>query len=289
MKILSLFQSDQRSPAWTYSPGGVIWRILFSDSGRIFGESRDHEQKTVSFFCVDERTGAPAWEGKEFDEPWWIGMEAVQHDILLLHEFAKPDLPQHKRIKALDGGTGELLWKNEELSYWFGYRNTVYAYRDLFEKRVVVAVDLRTGEVKESFDESAEELRQLRSLARQEASSNGLVFPEMLVDDHIDPSIGALLRRDLAGLRGTEGIEYIHEQGYLAFNYHIPESGVAPDARLFSNRLSVIDVEEGKRVFATVLAERVKAIIPDSFFARIPYLFFVKEQKTLTAVQLWKS
>lgn len=289
MKIFSLFQSDQRSPAWTYTPQGLIWRILFSDSGRIFGESRDHEQKRVSFFCLDEQTGMPAWEGRELEEQWWIGIEAVQHDVLLLHEFAKPDLPEHKRIKALDGATGELLWKNDELTYWFGYRETVYAYKDLFERRVGYALNIRTGEILQTFDESFEELRQVRTLAMDEQGPGGVLFPEILEKDGVDPAVATLLHSAIGGTRLTGAIEFIREQGYLVFNYHVPEPGAGPEAPMYSNRLSVIDMHEGKRVFTAVLAGQVRAFIPDSFFVKYPYVFFVKDQTTLTAVKIWKS
>jgi len=58
---------------------------------------------------------------------------------------------------------------------------------------------------------------------------------------------------------------------------------------VYSNRLSVIDMQEGNSVFTAVLAGEVRAFIPDSFFVKNPYVFFVKDQTTLTAVKIWKS
>ena len=289
MKIFSLFQSDRRSPAWTYTTHGMIWRILFSDSGRIFGESRDQEQKRVSFFCLDGQTGTPLWEGREFEERWWIGIEAVRDDVALLHEFAKPDLPEHKRIKALEGTTGNLLWKNDELTYWFGYGTTLYAYKDLFEKRVGYALNIRSGEILQTFDDSFEELRRIRSLATDEQRQEAFRFPEILDANSVDPLIEATVRKATAGTRVAGEIEYIREQGYLVFNYHVPEADTGAEAPLFSNRLSVIDMQGNKSVFSAVLAHNVKAFIPDSFFAKLPYVYFIKDQTTLTAVKLWKS
>jgi hypothetical protein len=150
-------------------------------------------------------------------------------------------------------------------------------------------LNVRSGEILQTFDDSFEELRRIRSLATDEQRQEAFRFPEILDANSVDPLMEAMVRKATAGTRVAGEIEYIREQGYLVFNYHVPEADTGAEAPLFSNRLSVIDMQGNKSVFSAVLAHNVKAFIPDSFFAKLPYVYFIKDQTTLTAVKLWKS
>ena len=255
MKIRSLFQSRRRTPDWTYDAGGTIWRILFSEAGRIIGECRHQDQKLATFFCLDETTGSALWQERRLEEPWWIGIEAIQENVLLLHEYAKPDLPQHKKIHALDVESGKELWKSDHLGYWFGFEGRVYCLEEKFEKRIGYGLDLQTGMVEETYEESLDELA------------------------------GKVTR----GANVVGHIEFIKEQGYILLGYHAAGKPSKTEAPLFQNRFVIIDAEDGKTVFEETLARDVRAIVPDSFFAKPPFVYFIKDQKALSALCLWKS
>lgn len=289
MKILRFLHSGQRSPEWTYSAQGTIWRILFSDTGRIVGECRDEEAKHASFFCVEEETGRVLWQGIGLAEQWWIGIEAIHQQFVFLHEYLKPDLPAHQRIRALDVESGALRWKNDDLSYWFSYRDRVYAYQDTFEKRVAYALDLENGEILETYEDRFEELNSLQSLVDAEQQEEGFRFPEIYKVSDAAPEIEKLVTKETRNGSIEGHIEIIRERDLLLMNYHVPRRNSTLDVPMLENHFAVYDMSEGARIFSEVLLSTARAPTPDSFFVKRQTAYFIKDQHILSALRLWKS
>ncbi|HWP83518.1 MAG TPA: DUF4905 domain-containing protein [Bacteroidota bacterium] len=283
MKFFSIFSAPTLSPTWQYRPGGLIWRILFSEHSRIVGEVRDDEKKIASFFCIDEHSGSPLWEGVQLETPWWVGIESVQGEYVVLHGFAKPDMPEHRGIYVLDLHSGKERWKNAELTYWFAYRDKLYAYRDRFEKRIGYALSLDSGEVVEMFENEVEALQPLRKLAQEETEHSGFAFPELAAADMLPPRVKQLLQKEAKGRDVVGEIEFMEEGDFLIFNYYT--SG----GNALQNRIAVFERQKHHRVYSETLTTNAKAPIPDSFFVKDGSLFFIKDQQTLVAVTLWKS
>jgi len=282
----SLFSKKSLKPSWSYSPQGVVWRILFGKGNRIVGESRDQEKKTVTFFCLDGSSGRPLWENRSKKEPWWAGIEALHQDVILTHGFEQPDMPGHRGIEAWKLETGEELWSNEELTYWFCYRERVYAYRTLFERREGYALDLHSGNVVETYEKGIEELSSVRKLAVQDAHQEELLFPELAAEGQVPSNIQSLLLQETAKKEIVEGIEYVYEDPYLIMNYHIKAQNSTPESLKLDNHLAIIHAREGERIFADVLSKEGSAPVPDSFFVREGSLYYVKDQRTLSALVL---
>lgn len=261
---------------------------MFSTTGKIVGECRNHDQKRASFFCVDEQTGVPQWEDVKLAEPWWVGIETVHGEIVLLHEFSKPDMPEHKRIRAVDVNTGELRWHNDELTFWFVHRDTVYAYRDMFEKRVGYALALTTGAIQQSYEDNLEELGSLRKSALEEQDTSEFLFPEIFQDGSLSPNHQALLTKEIKGKNILGNIEFIQEQGFLLMNYYTPASRSTPEAPFLENHFLIFETEQRRNVFSDVLSRDSKSPVPDTFFIKRPFTYFVKDQRILTALRLWK-
>jgi len=286
MKRASFFGFGQRKPAWTYAAHGAIWRIEISGSGKIIVECRDQERKEVSFFCLEGETGAPRWEDRKLEEPWWVGIESVQGETLLLHQFAQPDMPEHKRIVALAIDSGTEQWRNDDLTYWFGIRDKVYAYQDTLEKRIGHALNLATGAVEQTFRENLDELRALRTASFQELPSGDSRFPEILDERSEEPPILAAVDKETKGKNVAGNIEYVRERDLLLFNYHEPARGSSAGSPLFDNHFVIFDLQRRKKVFSEVLASGLRTPVPDSFFVRPPFAYFVKNQNMLTAIRL---
>lgn len=288
MNIFSFFSSSRRSPQWKYAATGHIWRVLFSETGRVIGECRQQEEKLASFFCLHEETGEPLWENVRLSEPWWVGIEAIHRHYLVLHEFLKPDLPEHQRMRVIDIESGAIKWKNDNLTFWFAYGDRLYAYRDLFERRVAYALDLSSGDTVASYEEGLEELQSLRRLAAGEQSGGEYVFPEILDERNVGPDIERLIRKETRGKTIAGNIEMIHERDLLLFNYHAQTPRSQPDAPVLENHFAMYRVAEGDKIFSEVLAEGVRAPTPDSFFLKNQTVYFIKNQQVLTALRLWK-
>ena len=289
MNLLSLFRSDRLDTDWKYVANGIIWRLLFTERGRVVGECRNQDKKTVSFFCLDEESGNPLWRDLNLEEPWWVGIEAVLNDIVLLHTYASPDMPEHRGIRAYDTQTGVLRWRNDDVTFWFGFGDRVFAYRDLFEKRVGYEIGLQTGELKATYDESLQELHALRREAIESQSASGVTPPEIMSDDAPDPSILGLVNRTAKGRKVAGNVEYIKQNDVLAFNYHILARTPAVQSQSFENHLFIYRLPKVTCAFSGIIGRDLKAYVPDSFFIRRSRLFFVKDQHTLTALRLWKG
>lgn len=289
VKILSLFRSKKLGPAWHYSAEGVLWRILFSTTGKIVGEVRKEEEKQASFFCLDERTGSVLWEGLQIEEPWWVGIDALHFDTAFLHEFEKPDLPEHKKIRAVDLGTGRELWRNDDLTFWFAFQNRVYAYKNRFDRRAGYVLDASSGELLESHEEGVESLSSVRSLVQHEGEQEGFRFPHVYDGASEEPQVNSLIRAATKNRSVSGNIEYLKAGEYLLMNYYTPGRLSVPDMPLLENRLHVFEYPAGKPVFSDVLADNATAPTPDSFFVKDNILFFVKDRHLLTAIRLTKS
>ena len=286
--MFSFLKSDRLSPEWTYPAGSTIWRMVLAEHGRLVGECRDPENRVASFFCLEIPTGEVLWRDLRLDEQWWVGIEAVQKNVVLFHAFAKPDMPGHRGIQAFDSASGVQLWRNDDVAYWFGHENLVIAYRDFFEKRVGYEIDLQSGVLLKTHDTSLEELHAFRRQVAEEQGFPEVKLPEILVEDEADPALVALVRKETAGKELSGRVEYLWQNDVLLFNFHEQKRDNKESLRL-ENNLIVYRLSGKKRVFADVIGRNLAAYVPDSFFVRHPFVLFIKDQKTLLALRLWKS
>lgn len=250
------------------------------------GEARDKDAKRVSFFAIDGSTGVPLWQNLGFEEPWWIGIEDVTDEVLLLHKFASPDMPQHRGIIALELKTGKRLWSNDEATFWFSHKTSVYVHRLLFEKRVASELDAKSGAVTKEFSEDGEpSLYRIREEAIR-SNQDGLQFPEV-----VDPTLNvseyaAVLKRELPAKGLLGAVELAVAGHFTVFNYHTVALEAGEEGTLVDSRLKIIDDRTGNAVYSDTLSRNSVGPVPDSFFIRNRTLFYIKDQKTLVAVQL---
>jgi hypothetical protein len=289
MKIFSLFDQSKLNPAWSYAAHGSIWRILFSDSGNILGESRTQEKKQATFFCLDEQTGAMRWQDVRLSEPWWVGIEAIHRNLVLLHEFANPSMPEHKGIIVLDLATGKELWRNDELTFWFAFQDFVYASKPQFEQRVGYKLSLENGTIVEEYRESLDEINQVRRRSLEEQKSqqeHDYRFPELFDEGNINADVALWLKRTMKGVPVHGGIECVQHRPYFLVNFFVAGRSSTPESPILENHFLVYDTTKNKEVFRELLASDAKAPTPDSFFVKSGTAYFIKNQNILTALRL---
>jgi len=285
MRLFSLFTNGRIKPAWQFEATGQLWRILFSGAGRIVGEDRDEEKKEVTFFCLDEFSGEVLWSGVRFEEQWWIGIETFYDGIVYLHEYIKPDLPQHKKIIALDLESGRLLWRNDELEPLFVAGDKFLAVRSSFEKRVVYELHPVTGSIEKELSEGDESFDLTRR--QSDVSQQGFVFPEVFgvgVEHESELMDIVLSHCDLRRVVGS--IEYVHQSGLLFFNYHERASSSSADSPILQNLFKVVNTKKNRLLHSEVLNEKASAPTPDSFFLKGGQLIYIKDKKILVAFRL---
>lgn len=289
MNLRSMFRSDRLQPEWTYTAEGMLWRLFCAKGGRLVGECRDQERKTASFFCLDENTGLPLWKNLQLEEAWWVGIEAVLGETLILHSYAKPDMPQHRGIRAFDVANGMPRWRNDESTFWFGVGDRLYAYRDLFEKRVGYELDLNTGAHLRTFEESLQELNDLREQASEIQDRERVVLPGPFDRESSSPEIHVLIDRALRGASPEGGIDIVQEKDIIAFSYYLPAENDREEKPRFENHLCVFRLPGGVRLFSEVINENLAFPVPDTFFIRGSRLLFLKNQRSLVSLRLWQS
>jgi hypothetical protein len=271
--------------AWSFSCGGTLWRLLLGDRGSIVGECRDQERKETTFFCLRGNTGSLSWRHSSPQEPWWVGLEAVCGNRVLIHGFETPDLPGHKRLVALDLDSGAEVWRNDEVTYWFSYQSRVYTHQTMFENRVAQVLDLETGKLLETHDE-IEDLTAVRELARQEDPHASIDFPELLEPAAAAAKFRPLIEREIRNHQLAGPIEALVREPFLLMNYYRLSKGSTPQEPLLENQFLIFDSGTGKKVYSDVLARDAHAAVPDAFFVKDSFVYFIKDQKNLCMVKL---
>ncbi len=245
---------------------------MFSENGRILGEDRNTDKKSVTFFCINAVNGLPLWSNKTFDEQWWIGLDGVTNDRIFLHGFRKPDMPEHKNIIAVDLKSGDLLWQNKECTFLAIQHPFVFGFKDMFERRLYYKIEGATGEI-------LEELTALPSgiEPNMQYEKTDFQFPQPLTEnvEHMWNEVR----------KGNEfaAAEYIDAGKQWIITLYTRHSD--PDNGL-KNSLVIIDTTTKKKVYSDVLNEFTPYAVPDSFFLDRNTLYYIKERKTLVALTL---
>ena len=288
--LIPLFKEKQLKPAWKFDAATLIWRIVFTSKNRLIGETRNQETKSTNFFCIDIHSGRPLWKNLEFEEPWWIGIEAIHEQWLILHGFVRPDIPEHRGIRMIDSESGKLLWKNDALSFWFIDKDKLYAHQYFIDKHIACELDMNTGATLKEYSEDLESLLELRQqiLHRESDRQPNVYFPELFDEHETAPSTGTVIRLITEG-KALEGwIEYlVHREMLIVSHYRRYHDN--PESPLLNNILTLYDLKNEKTLYNEIIAKEVKAPSPYSFFVKDDLLIFIQHQTVITALQAWKS
>ena len=280
MRWFSKNDSDPSNAAWSYSTTGILWRIVPSSLGYFIGEDRDTSAKRVSFFCVNRVTGETCWSGKSFSEPWWIGIEAVCGSTVFLHEYATPDMPDHKKIHAVDLLTGDVVWSNQELKLLFAHDDRVYAVQEHFDRRIFFALDIATGAVVSEIDR--ENLNALQRTLPDDPDQH-VMYPLPASEVSLDSEAHANIHFALSKASNPVLPEYLVRKNCVIVAYY---ENVDSAGTEYQQHLSVHSLNQKKILYRDIILDRAVIPVPDSFFCIGDFIYYVREKKTLTAVDL---
>jgi hypothetical protein len=246
----------------------------------LLGEDRNVESRTASFFCADP--SGTLWKGKNFGEQWWTGIETVHHGVLFLYGFATPDLPGRKGITAVDCATGNLLWKNGDLTFIAANGGKIYSSQNAPGGPVVAEIDHRTGALVRELGRGTDVLLHV---PRTADGPDDAEYPQVLSNDDISP-LSDLIRKFSDPAIVESPVEYGEHGPYVVIVSHRRE-GSAGDARTsYARLMDVVERSSGNTVMHVSLDASLPAPAPDSFLMHADTLYFVRERKRLTAVEL---
>jgi hypothetical protein len=284
MQLFSGLRGKRLTPAWEHTVRGVLWRLFPSAGGLLVGEDRDLEKKTVSFFCLDDRTGAVRWKDLTFPEPWWISMEALHAGTLILHEFAAPDMPDHKKIYAVDAATGRIAWSNDDVKFLFAHGEHVYAAKETFEERLFSEYRLADGAFVRGVESG--EIREIQR-AQGLAARDVVDFPQVpRPGEQGDPDLPQALAAAAMDAAEDGLIEFVPAAGHLVVAGCLPEPRGGDGTQSFVQKLFVYDRARRRVVFDDVMHARLSMPVPDMLFRRDGIIYYIKERHSLRAVRL---
>ncbi len=278
MSIFDFLDKKELRQTWKYDVQGVIWRLLPTGTGKLIGEERDIESKSVVFFCLNQFTGEVLWDRRSFGPQWWIGVEAIHREMLFLHGFATPDLPEHKMIIGVDVLSGERRWSNAELKFILAAGDLVYASKDVAEGNHLFELDYTSGAILRSLGNNLQAVMHTRVT---EESIPAIEFP-VPFGPAVAGTLTALLPADII-VGNSEGIEYGE---YIILSYHERSKKSTHEESRFNTILIIVERSTSRVVFRDMPNTDIAAIVPESFFIQEGMLYYVKNRKTLYGLRL---
>ena len=269
---------------YSFSNNRQIWRLIPTETGKIIIEERDTNNKEVFFNCLHISTGEKIFSEFQLEEKFWVGIEAVNNDIIYFHRFAKPDMPGHLGIIAFDIKSKTILWENPDYSFLFIDKSKIYCYKSLFEGRSFFALDSNTGELIAELGSDVSEINRLRDVALSKQSYEDYIFPRTYYSDDLPDERISKIFSELKNEKVIAGaIEYAIYDEVLFFNFH-----EVLDDGLLRNTLKAIDLRDSNLIMEELLISETKAFVPDSFFF-LQNLMFLLEEKNMLVVYELKS
>jgi len=252
--------------------------MLPAPDGFLVGESRNEELKTVEFFCVDLASGRPVWEKKKLDEDWWIGIEAVHGGFLFLHRFARPDMPEHAGIVALDRSSGSIVWEQPYVQLVGAQHDRLYVRDHRTPEAPPSVVEIRSGDItEETVVMSAPEAAASYGFG----DSDGITFPAPLQPGEEG---WAFVQKLLRGRTLVGACEAVSVDDRWIFCYHATDRAEGA-SKTFEHLIAVVD-DHGKILFDDILHKEAHMPVYDAFFVHNSSVCFIRQERTLVSVDL---
>jgi len=256
-----------------------VWRMLISETDKLVIEERDMKTKEVFFSCYDLLTKAKIFSNFQFEERSWIGIEALENDIIIFHFYLKPDMPQHKGFFAYDIKQKKILWKNDLLIYFFSDNKKIVAFQQQFEGRFYVEIDILTGEVLRDLGEEYTNVNLLKAEAQEKKSYVDYLFPEVFNPLNDDPQFDCI-RKTISGFSFSGQVEYFQNGNLLFFTFHEKKD------EKFTQHFYICDITNGSLFYSDVLNKNIQNYAVDSFFLYKKFLFLLKEKQSIEIFEM---
>lgn len=256
-----------------------IWRILISETDKLLIEERDPKTREVFFSCYDLSTKAKIFSNFQFEEKAWIGIEAVEKDIIVFHFYLKPDMPQHKGFFTYDLKQKKILWQNETLTYFFSDNEKIVAFQQQFEGRFYVEIDLLTGEVIRNLGEEYAQVNLLKEETQAKKSYTDYIFPEVFNPLNDDPQFDCI-RNSISNFSFSGQVEYFLNGEFVFFTFHEKKD------EKFTQHFYICNTATGSLLYSAVLNKNIHQYAVDSFFLYKKFLFLIKEKQIIEIVKM---
>lgn len=268
-------------PKWVFKTDKKVWRLL-PGNGVLATELRDPDAKITEYAAIDLSSGTPLWQGRRFEEPWWIAMNRIFRDVFLLQQFVKPDMPTTGKIFAIDLFTGKTLWENHELTFLNASGDMIYGIRGSIGARSVVGLNFRTGEeavVLAADDTKIEEL----SFPSQEEEFILSSFFEEFQDTLSTERVSILQKSVPEEGRNPTCIPSVFDKDVIG--YYTETGKDEKGNALYDSHLKVID-PAGRTLFEDTVDRKVYTTLGDFYFVVDTDLIYARNSSEIVALDL---
>ncbi|MCB9207244.1 MAG: DUF4905 domain-containing protein [Ignavibacteriales bacterium] len=264
---------------FSFTDKNQIWRLLISETDKLIIETRDLEKKEVFFHCYDLAKGKSIFKNFQLEEKYWIGIEKIYQDKIIFHHFAKPDMPEHKKIIVYDILENKILWQNNDYTFLTILDDKVYAFRKKFEGRDVYILDFKTGETVAELGSNAKEVNEILQKLNNEDYSD-YSYPENFTGFE-DEKILATINKEVGNMENINNLEKLVYNDLLLFNYHIKTKNNSLD-----NVFAVYNIDKKKKLLSEIINKNITLFSPDSFFCYKNNLLLLKNKVELISYKL---
>lgn len=240
---------------------GQIWKLLIEPVKELlFVETRDTENRVVSFSGFDLNTGKPSFLNITLDEKWLTGMEGCFDGVLFLHGYQSTQSPVHKGITAVDGATGNILWSNYNYAINHISASGPVAYNTQIQPKKLFVLDAQNGAALQPFDASVDE-----------DIDQNIVLPHVIKS--LDTDMEPHFEGDKTGI-----IHYIEYNSFRIVSLHT----------LVNTRLSqVLLIMQGNNlVYRDLLNDEIQKLQPEAFIMQHNRLIYIKNKVELKVLNL---
>ena len=266
---------------YSFSDGNQLWRIIPDEKDKLLIETRDIEKKEVFFNYLHIETGKKIFYGFQLEEKFWIGIEAIRGNLIIFHKFAKPDMPGHKGIIVYDTAYLKVAWETDEYAFLFSTPEKVYCFKQKFEGRDFLALDINTGKIEENLGNDFKKVNLLRQKAEEAKDYSSYKFPEIFEENITDLKISENISKIINGAEKEGPVEFIKYDEHLFLNYHLNKGSSG-----LRNIFKVVELQSSREIKNLILNNNVNAYAPDSFFIKDDLLFTLVEKTELVVYKL---
>lgn len=286
---MKIFNKNKLEIFWSFSQSGNIWRFIFGGDKYIVGETRDKVNKKLYLFTLDIYTGKIFLKNYSFEnDNFWISIEGANEKVFFLGRFENPELPYQKNIIAINIETGEKIWENNEYSYLLNTENQIYGIKRKFESNEIAELDIKTGEKTRSLSEGEHinilDLRNKNEDYIYENSNYPIVYNKSEAEENIIKVIEDIFVKE----RNIQSIEYIQKDSLLIFNYYVNFATDTQNSEIiiYKNKFMIYDLKKECILFEDILNKKTNYCVPDNFFIRNNFIFYLKEKNLLNCIKL---
>lgn len=262
----------------SFTDKNQIWRLLISESDKILIETRDLESKEVFYHYLDLNNGKIIFKNFQMEEKFWIGVEKIYDEKIIFHQYAKPNMPEHKKIIVYDIQQKEVLWQNDDFIFLTILDNKIYAFKKKFEGKEIFVLDFNSGEIIEKIENEDEKLKLVLGNINSEDFAN-YIYPETFYNN--DKHISEIVENEIHDKSGVSNIDLIKFNDLLMFNYYIKKEN-----NFLDNMFAVYNIDKKKKLITEVLNKNINSYSPDSFFIYKNNLIVLKNKVELISYKI---